>query len=161
MLNIEHNDKTEIRFTINTKKVRDNFEVRTANINDRIDASIKAIKSYYPVGFIIAPVFIYDGWKDEYKQILFDLKNKLPSDLKHPLTFEVISHRYTMKAKNIINQIFPDNTLPMTEEERTLKYGQFGYGKYVYPKEELNNLKEFFKTTIEEIFPNGKIKYII
>jgi spore photoproduct lyase len=81
--------------------------------------------------------------------------------LKHPLTFEVISHRYTMKAKNIINQIFPDNTLPMTEEERTFKYGQFGYGKYVYPKEELNNLKEFFKTTIEEIFPNGKIKYII
>ena len=49
----------------------------------------------------------------------------------------------------------------MTEEERTFKYGQFGYGKYVYPKEELNNLKEFFKTTIEEIFPNGKIKYII
>ena len=69
LLNIEHNDKTEIRFTINTQKVRDNFEVRTANINDRIDASIKAIKSDYPVGFIIAPVFIYDGWKDEYKQI--------------------------------------------------------------------------------------------
>ena len=63
--------------------------------------------------------------------------------------------------QNIINQIFPDNTLPMTEEERTFKYGQFGYGKYVYHKEELNNLKEFFKTTIEEIFPNGKIKYII
>ena len=161
LFNIEHNDKTEIRFTINTQKVRDNFEVRTANINDRIDASIKAIKSDYPVGFIIAPVFIYDGWKDEYKQILLDLKNKLPSDLKHPLTFEVISHRYTMRAKNIINQIFPDNTLPMTEEERTFKYGQFGYGKYVYPKEELNNLKEFFKTTIEDIFPNGKIKYII
>ncbi|MDO4535417.1 MAG: spore photoproduct lyase [Clostridium perfringens] len=161
LLDIKHNNKTEIRFTINTQKVRDDFEKRTANIKDRINASVKCIKAGYPVGFIIAPVFIYENWKDDYKQLLLDLKEKLPSDLEHTLTFEVISHRYTTRAKNIINEVFPDNTLPMTEEERTFKYGQFGYGKYVYPKEDLSDLKEFFKVTIEDIFPTSKIKYII
>lgn len=46
-----------------------------------------------------------------------------------PITFEVISHRYTTRAKNVINEVFPDNTLPMNDDERKYKYGQFGYGK--------------------------------
>ena len=32
----------------------------------------------------------------------------------------------------------------MNDEERTYKYGQFGYGKFVYPKDSLAYMKEFF-----------------
>ncbi len=161
LLDIKHNDKTEIRFTINTKKVRDDFEGRTANIDSRINASVKAINANYPVGFIVGPVFLYDGFEEDYKDLFLQLKDKMPNVIKHPLTFEVISHRYTTKAKNIINEVFPNNTLPMNNDKRTYKYGQFGYGKYVYSKEELNKMKIFFKDTIKDIFPNSKIKYII
>lgn len=161
LLNIEHNGKTEIRFTINTDKVITDYENRTASIKNRIEASVKVAKSGYPIGFIIAPVFIYDGWKEDYENLILDLKAKLPQVLKHQLTFEVISHRYTTRAKNIISEVFPDNTLPMIDEDRTYKYGQFGYGKYVYRKEEISDIKEFFSKTINNSFPKSEIKYII
>ena len=78
-----------------------------------------------------------------------------------PITFEVISHRYTTRAKNVINEVFPDNTLPMNDDERKYKYGQFGYGKYVYTKEQLAEMKTFFTDNINSIFENKIIKYII
>ncbi len=161
LLDIEHNGKTEIRFTINTQKVITDFENRTASINKRIEASRKVMSAGYPVGFIIAPVFMYDGWKEDYREMMIQLSEKVPTEIKYPLTFEVISHRYTPKAKSVIDEIFPDNILPMVDEDRTYKYGQFGYGKYVYNKEQIAEMKEFFSAELKEIFPQCEIKYII
>ena len=145
LLDVDHKEKTEARFTINTQKVIDDYEKRTANREKRIEASVKMMKAGYPVGYIIAPVFMYEGWEEDYRQLLIYLSEKIPKDVSHPITFEVISHRYTTRAKNIINEVFPENTLPMNDEERTYKYGQFGYGKFVYPKDSLAYMKEFFQ----------------
>lgn len=161
LLDIEHKGKTEIRFTLNTQKVIDNYENATAAIKLRLGAAKKVAEAEYPLGFIIAPVFIYEGYKEDYKKLLLNLKETLPGNLKHTLTFEVISHRYTTRAKNIITQVFPDTTLPMNDEERKYKYGQFGYGKYIYDKDTLDDMKAFFKETISNIFPDSFIKYII
>ena len=89
---------------------------------------MKVAKAGYPMGYLIAPVFIYPNWKEEYHNLLLKVRDILPTNLQYPVTFEVISHRYTMTAKNRINQVFPDNKLPMNEEDRKFKYGQFGYG---------------------------------
>lgn len=77
------------------------------------------------------------------------------------ISFEIISHRFTTKAKNRILQVFPETTLPMNEENRSYKYGQFGYGKYIYNKEQVNDMKDFFWQTITNYFPESKILYII
>ena len=74
---------------------------------------------------------------------------------------KLISHRYTTKAKNRILEIFPETTLPMNNDDRKFKYGQFGYGKYVYTKEELADMKDFFMIEIKNIFPNSLVKYVI
>ncbi|MBB6714984.1 spore photoproduct lyase [Clostridium gasigenes] len=161
LLNIKHNGKTEIRFTLNTDKVISDYEKRTASINNRIDASVKVAEAGYPLGYIIAPIFIYDGWKHDYMKLLIDLNKRLPKNLAYPITFEVISHRYTTRAKNVITQVFPNNTLPMNDSKRTYKYGQFGYGKFVYTKENILEIKEFFEHSIKEVFPDSEIKYII
>jgi len=161
LLNIDHKGHTEIRFTLNTDRVISDFENRAASIDKRIEASVKVANAGYPIGFIIAPVFLYEGWKNDYKQLLLNLKDKLPDNLTTPVTFEIISHRYTPRAKNIILEVFPETTLPMVDEERKYKYGQFGYGKYVYTKEQLDEMKEFFSSEIDSIFNNKVIKYII
>jgi len=161
LLDIDHKGHTEIRFTLNTDKVISDFENRAASIDKRIEASVKVANAGYPIGFIIAPVFLYEGWKNDYKQLLLNLKDKLPDNLTTPVTFEIISHRYTPRAKNIILEVFPETTLPMVDEERKYKYGQFGYGKYVYTKEQLEEMKEFFSLEIDSIFNNKVIKYII
>ena len=161
LLNIEHNGHTEIRFSINTSRVIDQYEHFTASRDKRIEASIKVAKSGYPMGFLIAPIFIYPNWKEEYHDLLLELSSKLPDDLKFPVTFEIISHRYTTIAKNRILQVFPESSLPMNDEHRKFKYGQFGYGKYVYRKETLDEIKQFFIKEIEELFKNKEVKYII
>lgn len=161
LLEIPHHGHTEARFSINTDTVISDYEKGTASRNKRIEAAIQMAEAGYPIGFLIAPVFIYPNWRAEYTDMLHFLKERLPHSLSYPVTFEVISHRYTTAAKNRILQIFPETTLPMNEEARSFKYGQFGYGKYLYPKEVLTEIKQFFRQQIEQIFPHHELKYII
>lgn len=161
LIDVKHNGHTEIRFSLNTQKVIDTYEHYTASANKRIEAAIKLAKSGYKVGFLIAPVFLYDNWKQDYKELLINISSRLPENINQNISFEIITHRYTTKAKNRILEIFPETTLPMNDEERKFKFGQFGYGKYVYAKEDLSQVKEFFKKTIDDIFPDNVILYII
>ncbi|MBZ0310964.1 spore photoproduct lyase [Clostridium butyricum] len=161
LLDAKHNNHTEIRFSINTPTVINTYEHYTASIDKRIEAAVKVANAGYKIGFIIAPIFIYDNWQKEYKDLIENIKSKLPSEFNEQIIFEVISHRYTTKAKNRILEIFPETTLPMNDEDRKFKYGQFGYGKYIYTKDQLAEIKEFFIFNIKEIFPNSIIKYVI
>ncbi|WP_024621423.1 spore photoproduct lyase [Metaclostridioides mangenotii] len=161
LLDAKHNNHTEIRFSINTPRIIDTYEHHTASANKRIEAAVKVAKAGYKVGFIIAPVFLYENWQSDYINLIKSIKEKLPKDFDQEIIFEVISHRYTTKAKNRILQIFPDTTIPMEDGDRKFKYGQFGYGKYVYTKDELAEMKAFFLLEIKNIFPNGIIKYVI
>lgn len=161
LLSLPHNGHTEIRFSINTDTIIHKYEHHTPSARHRIEAATKVAKSGYPLGFIIAPVFLYDGWKEEYQTLLEELQDGLPSDVLKHVNFEVISHRYTLRAKGRINEIFPGNELPMNEEERQFKYGQFGYGKYLYPKEKLEEMKAFFTSNLNRYFSESEIKYII
>ena len=163
LLDLDHQGHTEIRFTLNTNKVIQDYERRTPSMEKRIEAAKKVITAGYPSGFLIAPIFLYENWKEEYRDLLLKLNAQLPELLPHPITFEIISHRYTPRAKQVISEIYPENQLPMTDEDRTYKYGQFGYGKYVYPKESLADITTFFQEEIAVIFKdrNIEIKYII
>ncbi len=161
LLKLKHNKHTEIRFSINTDKVIKEYEHSTSSLKLRIEAASKVSKAGYPVGFIIAPVFLYENWREEYRNLLDMLRKEINLEQDENLGFEIISHRYTIKAKNRILEIFPKTTLPMKEEDRKFKYGQFGYGKYVYQKEEMQEIKDFFEEEIEKRFPISVIKYII
>ena len=57
-LNTNLEDKPFIKINVNI----DDYEKRTANREKRIEASVKMMKAGYPVGYIIAPVFMYVGW---------------------------------------------------------------------------------------------------
>jgi spore photoproduct lyase len=93
LLSLDHRGHTEIRFTLNTDKVIGEYESRTPSKDKRLTACKKIMEAGYPLGFIIAPVFLYENWKEDYRKLLLDLKAFLPAKLSYPLTFEVISHR--------------------------------------------------------------------
>ena len=46
-------------------------------------------------------------------------------------------------------------------QSRQFKFGQFGYGKYVYDEESLAAMKSFFEKEIAARFPGDVINYII
>lgn len=161
LLNIQHEGHTRFRFSINTQHVIGKYEHNTPSADERIKAASKAASANYPVGFLIAPVILYENWHNEYKEMLERLAQVLPPEAQKDLTFEIISHRYTARAKKNILEVFPQTDLPMDEEERQFKYGQFGYGKYVYPKDELKAYKDYFTELMAEIFPAAEVDYII
>lgn len=160
LLHVDHKGHTTVRFSLNTQNVISRFEHHTPSAIKRIEAAKKIIKSGYPTGFIIAPVFLEGNWKKEYEDLLIMLKENI-HDVTSSISFEIISHRFTLKAKKKILDVFPDTALPMNQEERSFKYGQFGYGKYLYEKQQLADMKEFFQNSIEKHFPNSNIMYII
>lgn len=158
LLDLPHNGHTEIRFSINIDPVIKTYEHRTPTAALRIKAAQKVAAAGYPIGILIAPVFWSPEYKKQYEELIGHLSNALGK--YHP-TIEVISHRFTPAAKNNILEIFPETTLPMNEDLRTYKYGQFGYGKYIYTKEEMAEYKLFFEETISKLFPEASVLYTI
>jgi spore photoproduct lyase len=160
LLNIDHQQKTTIRFSINANQVIETYEHYTPPLIKRLEAANKAAQAGYPLGFIVGPVILFDGWQEEYLQMFEHLRTLL-SGYQRKFTFEIISHRFTARAKNVITEVFPDTTLPMDEAERKFKYGQFGYGKYIYPPEEMEAISIFFTREIENLFSGSSINYIV
>ncbi|MCF8012041.1 MAG: spore photoproduct lyase [Clostridiales bacterium] len=160
LLDVEHREKTTFRFSLNTAHIIEKYEHNTPDASQRIEAAGKVAGAGYPIGFLIAPIIVYENWKKDYYDLLENLKETLQKKSKN-ISFELITHRYTARAKNRILEIFPQTTLPMNEVKRKFKYGQFGYGKYVYPKENMQEIEEFFNEHIEKLFPEAEIKYLV
>jgi len=161
LLKLDHHNHTRFRFSLNSDYVISSFEHGTPPLRERIEAASKVSHAGYPLGFIIAPIILYDHWQEEYLALLTNLKNSLDPSALNNLTFELISHRYTKRAKENILSLFPETKLSMKEEERRVKYGQFGYIKYLYPKDIYQEMENFFSQEIARLFPQGKVEYFV
>ncbi|CAN7710505.1 spore photoproduct lyase [Paenibacillus sp. LjRoot56] len=159
LLDAKHNKHTRFRFSVNADYVIKNFEPGTSRFHERIEAAGKVAKAGYPLGFIIAPIIWHEGWEEGYATLIEKLYNTLPAEATHDLTFEMIQHRFTRTAKNIIEKRYPKTKLEMDEEKRKYKWGKYGKGKYVYKDEQANALREFITEQIFEKFPQAKIEY--
>jgi spore photoproduct lyase len=160
LLNLKHNKNTHFRVSINSSYVVDHFEHNTGSLDERIEAVMKLAHAGYPIGFIVAPIMVYDNWKKEYDELFEKLKVYMKPELYlQELTFELIQHRFTSTAKELIFQRFPNTKLDMEEESRNLKWGRFGRYKYVYPKELAKELKEYLTFLITARFPKAEVNY--
>ncbi|MGE5559062.1 MAG: spore photoproduct lyase [Bacillota bacterium] len=158
LIPLAHNGHTRFRFSINTNKVIRFFEHNTSSFQDRITAARRMQGAGYPLGFIIAPIIAGETWRTDYESLLFELHKALPAP-KNDLTFELITHRYTKRAKNIILERFPRTKLAMNDAERRSKYGHYGYVKYVYPPKLMDEIRTFFTERISALFPQARIEY--
>ena len=161
LLDVNHNGRTTFRFSINTESIIRRFEHKTPPLDERIAAAVKVASAGFPLGFIIGPIFYYPEWEKDYGQMLENLAQKLSGEIKAPPVFELITHRFTERAKKNILEVFPKTHLPLDEKERKFKFGQFGYGKYIYPKEKMAELKIFLEGKIQESFPKAEILYFV
>lgn len=165
LLDAAHHGHTRIRFSLNTEDVIQKWELGTARLDERLTAAAKVAGAGYPTGFILAPIFLEGDWQAGYGDLLHKLHQYLSRVDFDPeradLTFELITHRYTPKAKALITERFPETDLPMDETERRWKYGQFGYGKYLYPKEPMDAAAEFFRAEIGRLFPRAAVQYLV
>ncbi|RKN84721.1 spore photoproduct lyase [Paenibacillus ginsengarvi] len=158
LLDAKHNGHTRFRFSVNADYVIWHFEPSTSTFAERIEAAGKVARAGYPLGFIIAPIIWFDGWEDGYADLLAKLGASVPKETPD-LTFELIQHRFTKTAKNVIQQRYPKTKLEMDEAKRKYKWGRWGQGKYVYPDEQATLLRETITERIFEQFPEARIEY--
>jgi len=158
LLSLNHNKHTTFRFSINSDYVIRNFEHKTPSLEERLQAAIKISKAQYPLGFIIAPIMIYEGWKEDYRKTIEALYLAL-KDYKEEISFELIQHRFTKRAKELIMDRFPNTKLDLKEENRILKWGPYGKFKYVYTKAASEDIKTYISELIGKYFSNYRIEY--
>ena len=159
LLDAKHNGHTRFRFSINADYVIKNFEPATSSFHDRIEAAKKVALAGYPLGFICAPLYRFDGWEKGYEQLFQKLEQSLPYSATKDLTFELIQHRFTKVAKNLILTRYPKTKLVMNEEERQLKWGKYGRTKYVYKKDQALELQRHLEHLVNHYFPQANIDY--
>ncbi|WP_207533215.1 spore photoproduct lyase family protein [Desertivirga arenae] len=163
LLSLSHNGNTRARISLNATSVARKLESGTPNIAARINALRKlALPKIdggggYPVGVVLAPIMPIPNWKEEYTSLLDHLQASI--DFACDLTFELITHRFTPGSKDILLKWYPNTTLEMDEGLRIVKKNKFGGTKYVYPKEMMKELKEFFYNEIPSRFPQSNILY--
>jgi len=161
LLDVNHKGHTTFRFSINSEIVIRKFEHRTPPLDERIKAAVKVAAAGYPLGFIVGPIFYYPEWQQEYGHMLESLELQLSGKISAPPSFELITHRFTKRAKQNILEVFPKTQLPLDETDRKFKYGQFGYGKYIYPEAQMAEMKAFFEDKIKATFPHAQISYFV
>jgi len=158
LLHLDHKRRTKFRLSLNTEEIIRRFEHNTSSFEERIMAAGKLSKAGYPLGFIIAPLFAYPGYQEGYDHLFSKLAENL-----HPippdLSFELITHRFTQRAKNVILERFPGTGLDLDETKRRRKYGQYGLVKYFYNETDYSALKELLFNLIRTYFPQASIEY--
>lgn len=158
LLNLNHNLHTKFRFSLNTKPVIQKFEHNTAGFIERIEAAKQMAQAGYPLGFIIAPLFVYHNYESDYTELFRTLAKTLQPTPEN-LSFELITHRFTKSAKKVILERFPGTKLDLNEAARRKKYGKYGLIKYIYPEAEYERLKETILKLLGRFFPTAQIQY--
>ena len=157
LLDLPHNQHTRCRVSVNADPVSHSMEGGTATVENRLKGLRKLAQHGYPIGIVIAPIMAIADWQTHYTN-LFDLIEQT-IDLECDLTFELITHRFTPKSKEVLQTWYPNSKLDLEADNRSQKRNKFGGVKYVYNRDTMGELKEFIGSEIETRFPNAKILY--
>ncbi|ADL12803.1 spore photoproduct lyase [Acetohalobium arabaticum] len=156
-LNIDHNEKTRFRYSINSAYVIREFENLTPSLTSRLQAAYKLKEAGYPVGFIIAPIMLHENWKQEYKRMIDKLATAFSDFQNSELSFELIMFRFSTRTKNIIQERYPETKLDFSKDQKKHK----GFGKYVYDEETAEQLRTYLAELIKDRLPKAEIEYFV
>lgn len=160
LLNLDHHGHTKIRFSLNAPEIIRLYEQHTASLTERLSAARRVADAGYPLGVILAPLMLHDGWREGYRETLSSLAEALGPHASAPITFELIQHRFTPKAKRVILAAYPATKLPLNEAERQLKPGRYpGAQKFVYPKAAAQEMEGFLREEIAARFSAASVEY--
>ena len=157
LLDLPHNGHTRCRVSVNADPVSHSMEGGTATVLQRLQGLRKLGLHGYPIGVVIAPIMAIADWQDHYTTLFNQIKQTL--DIECDLTFELITHRFTPKSKEVLQTWYPNTKLDLTEDNRNQKRNKFGGVKYVYNRDTMNELREFIEAKIANNFPQARILY--
>jgi spore photoproduct lyase len=69
-LNLNHNGKTVMAWSVNPDRVIEAEEIGTEGLGARIEAAKRCVAAGYKVAFHFDPIYHYDGWENDYRAVV-------------------------------------------------------------------------------------------
>lgn len=159
LLGLDHRRRTRVRFSLNAAPFASKLEGGTAALPARLVALRKLALGGWRVGLTIAPIMAGPGWREAYAALIDDCAAAVEGAPDLDLTVELITHRFTEGSRNVLQGWYPGSSLDLDPETRTRKLTKFGSVKYVYPKELMRELRDFFEETLAARLPAARVLY--
>jgi spore photoproduct lyase len=145
VLNLDHRGETVISWSLNSPKMVENEERRTASLKERIAAAGKCQEKGYPLGFHFDPLIYHEGWEKEYQETIRQLFKQIDprrvvwvslGGFRYPPDLKAIAQERFPKTEVFLGELFPgkDAKFRYLREIRTEMYQKMvGWLKEVDP----------------------------
>ncbi len=158
LLGLAHHGRTRVRFSVNARTA-ERHEGGAPRMTARLAALRAMAAAGYPVGLTVAPILRVPDWADAYDQLFADVAAALEGIAGVDLTAELITHRFTPKSKAILAGWYPGSPLEMNEAERTRKMTKFGSVKWVFPKDQMAEMRTALECSLARHLPQARALY--
>ena len=128
LLELDHQGRTSVAWSVNTPRMIDSEEPKTATLDERLQAAARCQDAGYTIGFHFDPIFWSPDWEQEYHQVVERL-----FDTVKPENISWISlggFRYASELKPIIRKRFPSSQI-LCGEFVTCADGKMRYLKHL------------------------------
>ncbi|MFH1415463.1 MAG: spore photoproduct lyase family protein [Elusimicrobiota bacterium] len=109
ILDVPAADNVVVAWSLNPQPVIDNNEFYSATLENRLKAASRCVQHGFDVAFHFDPVVYYDGWEEDYRQLIGDLFDNI--DKERIRWISLGSLRFRRELKKIIENRFPDNNI--------------------------------------------------
>ena len=157
LLPIAHRGATQCRFSVNADEATGKLEGGTATVPQRLVAARRLAEAGYPIGFVIAPIIPTKNWQTSYAELFDSIAAEMSPDVS--MTFELITHRFTPKSRDVLLSWYPKTKLDLDETRRVTKRNKFGGEKYVYASADMKSMRTWFECNIRDRFPSATVLY--
>ncbi|MGB3212533.1 MAG: spore photoproduct lyase family protein [Desulforhopalus sp.] len=124
---LEHNGKTVIAWSLNSLSIMKSQEVRSATLEERLQAARKCAEWGYKLAFHFDPIIDYPGWKDGYAATIERLFEVVPPEAIVWISMGAL--RFLPSLKEIGIKRFPRSRIYFNE----FVHGLDGKSRYFRP----------------------------
>ena len=158
LLGLAHNGRTRVRFSVNAIAA-ERHEGGAPRMRERLAALRAMAQAGYPVGLTVAPIMRVPDWAAAYDLLFANVAEALDGVHGVDLTAELITHRFTPKSKDVLAGWYPGSKLEMDEAARTRKTTKFGSVKWVFPKEQMAEMRGALEGSLRRHLPGARVLY--
>ena len=158
LLGLAHNRRTRIRFSVNATAA-ERHEGGAPRMKARLAALRAVAEAGYPVGLTVAPILRLPDWDAAYDALFADVAAALAGVAGLDLTAELITHRFTPKSKDVLAGWYPGSALEMDEAQRSRKMTKFGSVKWVFPRQEMTEMRATIEASLGRRLPMARLLY--
>ena len=156
LLPLHHRGRVLFRMSVNPEQIIRQAEFGTASLEKRIRAVNAMREADYPVGLLVAPVILTEGWKPLYEALFTRLAEELSEKVKKRMTMEIIFMTYSNIHRFINAEAFP-NAVPLYDRETMTGRGP---GKYTYKPAVRQEAELFLRSQAARKLPGAEIVYV-